>query len=344
MKMDRRWLRLLFATVMLGFSALFVGCKGQKGTTNEALMEDAAKVVPHKESNDDDRFKTFAPILPASTKALGFFRAEDAWNVLYELASLMPHQFAVFTPEEIFERIRVVYGVQKDALKGLCAVAYMDKDAKVAVICQGGGLKRPFWAEIFEFQPLTGYVVKHRGLEVLIAEGMGFVVFGSVSGLQRLSEVQNKLYPPLSLRIDNMMMSQKDVANPLRTSRMGLWFVDPQSAPFCLLGSCYASAIYADGEKVEILVQSTVESAPLAQSTLMTYWDKALRSPYEMILQGKRGFRVPESALQRAGLIVETAKFEQRGYMVKLSAKGNIAFLLALLHLDTICKALEPLE
>jgi hypothetical protein len=220
----------------------------------------------------------------------------------------------------------------------------MDKDGGFAVICQGGGVIRPFGAEIFDIQPFRGYLVKHKGLEVLVAEGMGFVVFGTVAGLQRLSQVQNKLYPSLALRVEKMMKSQQDVAMPIETSKMGLWFIEPHSSPFCLLGSCYNCAVYADGDKMEILVQSTEGSAPLALSTLTAYWEKALKSPYEMLLQGKRGFRVPESALQRAGLLLDTANFEQRGYMVKLSAKGDIAFLFALLHLDTLSKALEPLE
>jgi hypothetical protein len=331
-----------FALCLVTNNALVVGCKDNKSAKKETATA-IAKVEFQKESSDE-RLKTFAPLLPVSTRALGFFKAEDAWSMLRDLASLMPYRFMVDAPEEIFERTKLIYGVPKEAVSGFCAVANMDKDGGFAVICQGGGVIRPFGAEIFEFQPFRGYLVKHKGLEVLVAEGMGFVVFGTVAGLQRLSQVQNKLYPSLALRVEKMMKSQQDVAMPIETSKMGLWFIEPQSSPFCLLGSCYGCAVYADGEKMEILVQSTEGSAPLALSTLTAYWEKEIKSTYEMLLQGKRGFRVPESALQRAGLLLDTANFEQRGYMVKLSAKGDIAFLFALLHLDTLSKALEPLE
>jgi len=341
-KSARRWVFVSFAMVILAGNALFAGCKAHKRAIKQTI-EDIARVEPSKQAGEE-RIKTFAPLLPASTRALGFFKAEDAWSMLRDLASLMPYRFMVDAPEEIFERTKLIYGVPKEAVSGLCAVANMDKDGGFAVICQGGGVIRPFGAEIFEFQPFRGYLVKHKGLEVLVAEGMGFVVFGTVAGLQRLSQVQNKLYPSLALRVEKMMKSQQDVAMPIETSKMGLWFIEPHSSPFCLLGSCYGCAVYAEGEKMEILVQSTEQSALLALSTLTAYWEKEIKSPYEMLLQGKLGFRVPESALQRAGLLLDTTNFEQRGYMVKLSAKGDIAFLFALLHLDTLSKALEPLE
>lgn len=326
--------------------AVAIGCrepppKTPARTVPEAARLDAVRDAGEVRASRNDRIEIltrFAPVLPLRLRAIGVVPAEALRQAVRDVAAANAYALALEDPAKgIVTRIRALYGLDWDSPGPWCVFAWMDVDGSV-LVCEGmtTALERPAGSVGWNAWNLQGHRVP--GTDMVAAAGEGYVAIGAESAVQRVAMTLAGAWPPLRLGMARIEAAIRRAGLGGEDVEAALWFLDPDSAPWCLPGICVATAVFASRSGMQVTAEAKPGLSLPVKASLDLLWESEVRRPFQ-------ARTLPDAVSKPADLLVREAIVEMRGPLVTLtSSRGDPVFLATALYPDHVMRFLGPRE